>query len=216
LSSKTEIQSIEDVYKDELSRKLNEYHLNSENITFQHDSISLSIDQKYLVMKHDVDIQYLNGKLSDETYYSKLDELKKCESEETSINIKSWIANREKNVWPTAPIPVLLFEKRNSSETNSNFLFFVSGILLFFFLLVDILAYQKVRKQPEILKKEIQSCIHDNTMMLDGQKLTRLTVTLEDGDVIDSWIGGDGMDVEVPPETTAAWDKAKQQSNARL
>lgn len=59
-------------------------------------------------------------------------------------------------------------------------------------------------------QQELAAQIADNTMMLDGQKLTRQTTTIDNGDVIDEWIDENGMDVEVPPEQTAAWDKAKQ------
>ena len=49
----------------------------------------------------------------------------------------------------------------------------------------------------------------NNQLTYEGQTLTRSRATLENGDVIDSWLDDNGMDVDVPPQITAAWDKAK-------
>lgn len=328
-----EIQSIEDGYRNELDRKSKEYNLNSENITFQRDSTELMLDQKYLILVHEIEILYLQEKFDDKTYRAKLQELKNSESKEASDNIKSWITKNESNPWPRMPIPDLMYEKRNSSQSNSKALFVISGLLLLLFPLIDISKWRKCRSQDkdpskhseeklhtgqdaqgnkliilretpggmayvcdpkgqkkwildiEIKKRRLQSLdkvttrqmeefdqthqiqgkllqnqmIRDgktltrvdvgegdgyvhaseiwedengngvevpneevaawemanelmikNQMVFDGQTLTRQKLQLEDGSIIDEWIGEDGMDVDVPEEITATWDRHKQ------
>jgi len=219
LKTKKEIQSIEDAYKDEKTRKFKEYQINSENIKFQHDSVNLSLDQKYLELTHHIHIQYLQGKFDEETYGDKLQELKKSESEEVLANIKSWLKKKNGNIWPKTPIPDLLIEKRKTSEGRSNASYFVSGVLLFFFLLSDVLSWLKDRRQKQnpiqvnqqgtsLKEKESNQMIYE----VDGKKviLERQKATNEEGDVFDSWIDEMGYPVEVPEEITAAWDKQQQ------
>lgn len=267
LNTKKEIESIEDSYKNELERKIKEYYLNSEKIEFQSDSAEIILDQKYLYLKHDNEVQHLSNKINDQSYYAKLKELEKNESEENLLIIESSFTKSEKIDWPETPIPELMYKKRNSSQDNSKTLFVISGLLLLIFPLVDISKWRKGRRQPQ---KSIQENRPPTSLMeqmiYNGQTLTRLPgndgkgektevfedqngqyvevpntdveawemannqtndnmmkydvdgkmvllerqrIELEDGEVVDEWIDENGMPVEVPEETTKAWDTAK-------
>ena len=279
-NTEMEIQSIEEAYKGELESKFKEYSLNSENITFKRDSVSLSIDQKYLALVHEIDIQYLQGNFDIKIYNDRMQGLKKSETKEASENIKSWIKKNENNPWPTTPIPDLMYQKRNSSQGNSNALFVISGFLLLTFTLVDILKWRKgrrldqdpsqhtigklhtgqdaqgnkliiLRETPggmayvrdhkgqkkwildiEIKKRRLQSLdkvtvsqmeefdqtiqnkdkLLQNQMIRDGKTLTRVDVGEGDGHAhtTEIWEDENGNGVEVPNEEVAVWEIANE------
>jgi hypothetical protein len=210
LNTKKEIESLEDSYKDEKTRKFKEYRLNFENIKFQRDSVNLYLDQKYLVLTHNIYIQYLQGKFDEKTYGVKLQELKKCESEEILANTESWLGKYEKNNWPETPVPNLLYQKRNSSKENSNALFVICGILLPIFLLIDRERIKDL-KQPQKPKHENQTLLLSNNQLIyNGQTLESISTTTYEGDNIQLWVDQQGNHVEVPDNVTQPWLKAKQ------
>lgn len=211
LNTEKEINSIEDSYKNEMEKKWKAYSLNSENISFQCDSAGLILDLKYLILKHDIEIQYLQGKIDDQTYHAKLKESDKSESQDNSVNIEAWITKDESNPLPETPIPNLLYEKRNSSDGNSSALFVLFGIILPLFLLMDISAWQKVRRQHQ---KPIQ---HPTSLMeqmiYNGQTLTRLTGNDGKGEKNEVWEDQNGQYVKVPNTYVEVWEKANNQKN---
>jgi len=163
-----------------------------------------------LNLVHEIDILYLQGKFDDKTYRAKSQELKKNESKEASDNIKSWITKNESNPWPKMPIPNLMYEKRNSSQSNSKALFVISGLLLVIFSLVDILKWRKGRRQP---KKSIQENQPPTSLLeqiiYNGQTLTRLPGNDGKGEKTEVWEDQNGHYVEVPNADIEAREKAK-------
>lgn len=212
LKTEKEIQSIEFAYKEIFESKIKKHSLNTENNTFVRDSAKLILDQKYLILKQDITVQYLQGKFDKLIYNAKLQELKKSESEESSANTKSWLVKYMNNTWPSSPVPDLLYEKRNSTDDNSNALFVLCGLLFPLFLLID---WEKGQRQSQTPIQNNQYPIstkehHNNQMIFNGKTLTRQKLQLEEGSVIDEWIGEDGNPVEVPEDITQAWDKQRQ------
>ena len=214
-NTEKEIRSIEDGFKNELDLKSKEYSLNSENISFKRDSVSLLIDQKYLILVHDIEIQYLRGNFDIKIYNDRMQGLKKSELKETSENIESWLTEYEGNTLPKTPFPELLIERRESSGKHYRLSFMLGGLMAFFFLFADVLTWLKDRRQLKypirVNKPHSPLNKQDNKRMVyDGQTLTRQKVQLEDSEVLDEWIGEDGNPVEVPVATTAIWDKVHE------
>jgi len=206
--TENEIKSMEEAYKGQLKSKLKDYYLNSENIKFKRDSVSLSIDQKYLILVHDIENQYLQGNFDIKIYNDRMQGLKKSESKEASNNIKSWIAKNENNPWPTTPIPVLMYQKRNSSQGNSKALFVISGLLLLIFPLVDILKWRKGRRLDQDSSQHTIGKLHTG-QDAQGNKLIILRETpggmayVRDHKGQKKWI----LDIEIKKRRLQSLDK---------
>lgn len=209
-NTEMEIRSIEEAYKSELESKLKEYYLNSENTTFHFDSVSLSIEQKYLALLHRIEIQYLHGDFDKKMYYEKLQELSESESKENSDNLESLPESKE-NPIPKTPIPELLIESRKSLGEYYRLSFILGGVMTFFFLLGDVLTWLKDRPQ---LKYPIRvnpprsplDKLNNNQIVYDGKTLTRTKVQLDDCEINYKWIDVNNNPAEVPAATTAKWD----------